>query len=972
MYGGSNRSTGRWLALVATLALGIAMLVVAAPAGADPGPPWDGTPISPGLGPTYGEAWCAPTTGEAVDSLQGPPLALIPYAAIGCSLAQFQTEAANAGVPARMTYSVIGQSAGGRDIYAAVVNDLETADQQRDYSRLQQVRALELVDPAGAQALLDSFGDDVKMPLLYEANIHGGERESTDAIMQVLRDLVTTPYGTNDVVDEVLDHAYLVVIPTINPDGRVIGQRSNAAGIDMNRDFLVQSQPEVKAEVALQHEVLPTAGIGMHGYVNPTLVDGLTKPHNPGIEYDLFLKWNQPRLDANEAALAGVGMGITRPVNQWNANGNPSPPPTGPAYAEGWDDWGPFYTQTYMAFLGTDSSTSEMCSSTSPTGGCAGLGRLGSKIAQYLVFYSSANFWLSNRHDMMFDQIEIFRRGVEGASRVPCCSDPAIAARGFDETNHNWMVEYPKAFLIPFDGTTGSVQRSDAEANRMVQWLLDNGITVERTRTDLTWGGQFFPKRSYVVWMDQPFRGLAYTALAAGQDISSRISQLYAPPGAWSHGLLWGADTLEISDPSFAPKTIPITAPNPLVGLLSNPDKSYWYSVAPRGVTEFRGVLDLLRSGVDGYVAEASFTSSGGQMPAGSLIFPHKAGVPAKLRAFAKAVGVQVFRSTGPMPATTKMTEAPKIAILVNNAAPTATDQFDSLQRIFGSDAQFVSTVAGSSSVQWAATDPLQGYDVIYNTGTGYPADPTSVNIASSTTPGASESGNTVTIATTSSHNLVVGATVTIAGVAVAGYNGTFTVDSVPASNRFTYTNPTSGLASSGGGTVSYSTATARGRLNAFFARGGGYIGTAVSSGNFTFLSSASLVSSPLTLGSQSAGGGIGIWSNTGGTNSALTGAYPSQDFIYLPSNISYFSALPGGAVVDGRYLNSTTDMFVAGLWLNRDPAIAGAPVIVHGDTTAGSRYLGYATNPFSRIDAEREWPLMVQAALWTDLTDES
>ena len=59
--------------------------------------------------------------------------------------------------------------------------------------------------------------------------------------------------------------------------------------------------------------------------------------------------------------------------------------------------------------------------------------------------------------------------------------------------------------------------------------------------------------------MRQAFRGFAYTALTAGQDISERISQLYAPPGAWSHGSLWGADVVEIpaADASFNPATTP-------------------------------------------------------------------------------------------------------------------------------------------------------------------------------------------------------------------------------------------------------------------------------------------------------------------------------------------------------------------------------------------------------------------------------
>jgi hypothetical protein len=78
------------------------------------------------------------------------------------------------------------------------------------------------------------------------------------------------------------------------------------------------------------------------------------------------------------------------------------------------------------------------------------------------------------------------------------------------------------------------------------------------------------------------------------------------------------------------------------------------------------------------------------------------------------------------------------------------------------------------------------------------------INAAPSATSqgGADETGNVVTIATGNPHTLQVGDTVTIAGVAVAGYNGTFTVASVPSSRSFTYVNPTSGLARSGGGTV--------------------------------------------------------------------------------------------------------------------------------------------------------------------------
>ncbi len=580
--------------LVLALATTLTAAAIFMPATALAVAPFDGTTVSPGLGPTFGDPWCAnAAAGTSIANQQGAPLALIPYEAVGCTLDKIQGEATAAGIPHRMNYSIIGQSAGGRNMYGVVVNALESVAQQRDYARWQQLRALELTDPAAAQILLNSWGGDVKMPIFIEANIHGDEEEGADAIMQVLRDIVTTPYGVNPTVDKILDHTILIVIPNQNPDGRFNGTRANSNGFDMNRDFIVQSQSETRTSVKLQQEWLATVGLAMHGYVNPTLIDGLTKPHNPGLEYDLFAYWNQRRLDANQAALAAVGMGITRPVNMFNSGGGGTN--GNPAIAEGWDDWGPFYTQTYMAFYGPDSSTLEMCSSGA---GCNG--RFGSKRAQYIGFYSSADYWIDNRAGLMRDQVEAFRRGVADADRVPCCTDSLLTLRGFTEAEHNWMVPYPKAYVIPFGGG----QRSDAEANRMAKWLLDNGILVQRMTSDFTWGTNSYKAGSYVVYMNQALRGLALTVLSAGQDISARITQLYAPPGAWSHGLMWGADVVEIprGDASFTPATTPISAPNSLNGGLRDgmAASSDFYSVTLQGPIEVRAALALLRSGVDG------------------------------------------------------------------------------------------------------------------------------------------------------------------------------------------------------------------------------------------------------------------------------------------------------------------------------------------------------------------------------------
>lgn len=897
----ARRSVSARIPLVLAVALAVAAPLAPSSAQIPLEPPWNGEPISPGLGPTYGDPWCAEAApGTSIANQQGSPLALIPQEAIGCTLEKIEVEGAAKGLPDRMDYSVIGQSAGGRDIHAVVVNALETPEQRLRYERWQQIRAIELEDPAAAQALLNSFGGDVKMPIFVQANIHGNEEEGTDAMMQVLRDLVTLPRGTNEIVDTILDYSILIVIPMENPDGRLAGTRANGNNFDMNRDWLVQSQAEVQASVELQQEWLATVGLDLHGYVDPTLIDGLTKPHNPGIEYDTFLYWNQRRLDANEADMAAVGMPIQRPVNHWTPLGLPVPQAGHPYIAEGWDDWGPFYTQTYMALYGVDSSTVEMCSLPAAGGVCNG--RFGSKRAQYVTFYSSADFWLDNRRALMEDQLETFRRGVDDQARPSCCADPVITARGFTEDQHNWMVPYPEAYVIPRDG---GGQRSDAEANRLVQWLLDNGVQVTRTTADLSWGGGIFPAGSYVVWMNQALRGIALTALSAGQDISSRITQLYAPPGAWSHGLLWGADVVEVprGAAGFAPETTPIDAPSQLTGgVRGGPDApSDWYSVTLRGVAEHRAIHDLLESGIDGEVAEQPFDSTtGGPMPAGTLIFSNDPATVTALEETGAAAGIHFERNVGvTKPSTTRLAEAPKVAILVNSGSPARNDTSESLEAIFGTNAGFVSVSSGADSLQNAPTDPLATYDVIYNAGQNWPSN-----------------------------------------------------------------------------------ATAQDRLLAFFQRGGGYIGTNVSTNNFTFLTAGSLVQGAFTQGSQNADGGIALWNNEGGTASPVTGGFPAQDFLYLPSNVTYFTATPTGSVVDGRYhadmvgssplANGPSAGFVAGLWRARMAPANAAPVIVHGSTTANSRYLGLATNPFSRQDAERGWALIAQAALWSNLTDET
>src|SRR5271157_3886781 len=84
---------------------------------------------------------------------------------------------------------------------------------------------------------------------------------------------------------------------------------------------------------------------------------------------------------------------------------------------------------------------------------------------------------------------------------------------------------------------------------------------------------------------------------------------------------------------------------------------------------------------------------------------------------------------------------------------------------------------------------------------------PAAVTIVASPN-GAAQNGYLVTITTSAPHGLSAGQNVTVTGVGVPGYNGTFAVVSVPTLTQFTYVAGAAGLANSGGGTAASATAT--------------------------------------------------------------------------------------------------------------------------------------------------------------------
>ena len=221
-----------------------------------------------------------------------------------------------------MTVEQIGVSALGRPLYGVVFNAMDTPQQIQDYNRWVKYRGIALEDPARAQALLEEWGDDVKVPVFVQGAIHGNEYEGVESNMQLIKELATTPYGANPKFDDILNH----VDPGLQRDPEPRRPRRRHAG-ERQRLRPEPRLPDAVAvgdeapSVALMQEWLPVEVLDLHGYVTPTLIEATTKPHNPSIEYDLWLKWNQDRDRLNEAAMHAVGLNVTRPINHWCADG---------------------------------------------------------------------------------------------------------------------------------------------------------------------------------------------------------------------------------------------------------------------------------------------------------------------------------------------------------------------------------------------------------------------------------------------------------------------------------------------------------------------------------------------------------------------------------------------------------------------------------------------------------------------------
>ena len=533
----------------------------------------------------------------------------------------------------RISVEIIGQSVLGRDMHLVVATDPMTDAEWDEWQRLSDLR---IEDPHAALAALAAGEyDGWRTPLLINNNIHGNEWEGTDASLRVLEELA---FSDDPEVLEILNTHVVAFIVTHNPDGRVAGTRANAHGFDMNRDYITGSQPEVRTVRDQIVRYSPMTMLDIHGYVwdnnvGATLIEPTTGPHGDNYEYDLYIpKALRNALAMEERVVGDVGDDLAAWAADTQSGALPGPTRVWLGKVDipyrdvpdGWDDWPPIFNPMYSMYEGTIGHTIELP-----------IGRPGSgwtteqldrradiniRVARATI-EANIDYATENQDALIANQLEWFRRGVEGEAARPI-DDQLSLDLAFGDNAKTHLQEYPAAYVIPM----GNGQRSDTAAARVVQFMIDNDVEVHRAWRPFTLNGTSFGAGSYVVDMHQSKRGLANTILEVGRDVTNEFDQMY-DISAWSLGHLWGATVHRVNDDAGLDFQAlrPVQAAR-ATGAVAPGNRSA-YGLSADSLAGIRAVHHLLDEGVD-----VSRTDDGTFVVSGSL---------ATIREVAAAYGVE-------------------------------------------------------------------------------------------------------------------------------------------------------------------------------------------------------------------------------------------------------------------------------------------------------------------------------------------
>ncbi|MCE5173474.1 S-layer homology domain-containing protein [Paenibacillus profundus] len=529
----------------------------------------------------------------------------------------------------------IGKSAEGRDIYFTVLaKDQATVDKYQNVTHPAMMN-----DPKQLQADITSgtFGD-YKVPIWIN-NIHPDESPGVDAILNYFKTMAldksitydtTLPNGQRTKVtlnmDDVLENVFFLFVYTDNPDGRVHNTRHNAEGFDLNRDNSYQTQPETRIVTEQIAKWSPLSFLDMHGFDPNFLIEPATPPHDPNLEYDLLIEHMLEQAAAmGEAGIANTKYDYYHIPYEEHLKSVKDANYVSKGTASGWDDASAAYTAVFAMHHGAMGHTLE-------------IPELNEDSAKALYYAAAgATAYVSGKKEELFmNQLKIYERGVDNID------DRAVdkyLVNAKNETigrprqdNQNFFPEY---YVLPIDK---SVQKNVLETYRMVEYLLRNGVKIERSTGAVTVADTTYPAGSFVVNMHQAKRGIANLVLYDGMDVSDFESM--AGEIIQNFHDMRGFERYAVREAGvFTNKTSPITSVS--VPATQMPNNSVYVLIQNTNNDAIKAVNELLAAGK----TVTMLTKSGSGYEAGDFVVAYSDLSPLASKYYLDA---SEFGNTGP------------------------------------------------------------------------------------------------------------------------------------------------------------------------------------------------------------------------------------------------------------------------------------------------------------------------------------
>ncbi|WP_433393386.1 M14 family zinc carboxypeptidase [Micromonospora sp. KLBMP9576] len=134
--------------------------------------------------------------------------------------------------------------------------------------------------PATAKAVAASN------PLMVNCNVHGNEPGDREACLIMARQLA---FAKDSRTLDLLSKTTMLIVPTLNGDGRANNTRGNSTGQDLNRDHSLIRQPETRALAAMVRDYRPIAGYDGHEYGNVNTGDlPMLPPRHQNVAQGIF------------------------------------------------------------------------------------------------------------------------------------------------------------------------------------------------------------------------------------------------------------------------------------------------------------------------------------------------------------------------------------------------------------------------------------------------------------------------------------------------------------------------------------------------------------------------------------------------------------------------------------------------------------------------------------------------------------